>query len=137
MSCLENVKNSDMTYLTIFTYNLVSIKRQKSQFSIETNIQQKCTIHRHIKLCTNTESYSTKVQMWTRRINDSLMRVRVMVLSATFNNISVISWRSVLMVEQTRVPGEIHSPAASHWQTFSHNVSSRTSRQDRDSNPQR
>jgi membrane-associated HD superfamily phosphohydrolase len=28
-----------------------------------------------------------------------------MVFNATFNNISVISWRSVLLVEETRVPG--------------------------------
>jgi hypothetical protein len=27
--------------------------------------------------------------------------VRVMVFNATFNNISVISWRSVLLVEET------------------------------------
>jgi hypothetical protein len=44
-----------------------------------------------------------------------------MVLNATFNNSSVkcISWRSALMVEE-RV--ENHQPAASHWQTLSHNV---------------
>ena len=29
-----------------------------------------------------------------------------MVFNATFNNISVISWRSVLLVEETRVLGE-------------------------------
>ena len=33
-----------------------------------------------------------------------------MVFNATFNNISVISWRSDLMVEETRVSGEIHRP---------------------------
>ena len=32
--------------------------------------------------------------------------VRVMVLKATFNNISVISWPSVLLVEETGVLGE-------------------------------
>ena len=32
--------------------------------------------------------------------------VRVMVFNATFNNISVISWQSVLLVEETRVPEE-------------------------------
>ena len=37
-----------------------------------------------------------------------------MVFNATFNNNSVISWRSVLLVEETRVPGEYHRPAASH-----------------------
>jgi hypothetical protein len=32
----------------------------------------------------------------------------VMVLNATFNNISAISWWSVLLVEETGVPGENH-----------------------------
>ena len=40
--------------------------------------------------------------------------VRVMVFNATFNNISVILWRSVLLVEETGVPGENNRPAASH-----------------------
>jgi len=31
-----------------------------------------------------------------------------MVSKTIFNNISVISWRSVLLVEETRVPGENH-----------------------------
>jgi len=30
----------------------------------------------------------------------------VLVFNATFNNISVISWRSVLLVEETGVPGK-------------------------------
>ena len=46
-----------------------------------------------------------------------------MVFNATFNNISVISWRSVLFVKET---GENHEPVASHWQTLSHNVVSST-----------
>ena len=45
-----------------------------------------------------------------------------MVLNATFNNISVILWWSVLLVEETRVPGENHQPVASHKQTLSHYV---------------
>jgi hypothetical protein len=32
----------------------------------------------------------------------------------TFNNIAVISMRSVLLVEETEVPGESHQLAASH-----------------------
>ena len=36
-----------------------------------------------------------------------------MVFNATFNNISVISWLSVLLVEEAVVPGENHRPAAS------------------------
>jgi hypothetical protein len=42
-----------------------------------------------------------------------------MVFNATFNNISAISWRSILMVEETGVPGENHRPVKSHWQTLS------------------
>jgi hypothetical protein len=47
------------------------------------------------------------------------------------NNISVISWQSVLLVEETGVPGENHRPIASNWQTLSHNVVSSTPRQSR------
>ena len=38
----------------------------------------------------------------------------LMVFNATFNNISVLSWRSVLLVEETEGPGENHRPVASH-----------------------
>jgi len=37
-----------------------------------------------------------------------------MMSNATFNNISVISRRSVLLVKEIRVPEEIHRSAASH-----------------------
>jgi len=36
------------------------------------------------------------------------------VLNATFNNISVTSWRSVSSVKETGGPGENHQPVASH-----------------------
>ena len=49
-----------------------------------------------------------------------------MVFNATFNNISVISRRSVLLVEKTGGPGENHRPAASQC----------TPLPDRDSNSQ-
>ena len=35
--------------------------------------------------------------------------------NATFSNISAISWRPVLVVEEARVPGENHRPWASNW----------------------
>jgi hypothetical protein len=54
-------------------------------------------------LCLNTQSSATNK-------SDYHNRVRVMVFNATFNNISVISWRSVLLVKQTGVPGENHRP---------------------------
>jgi hypothetical protein len=37
-----------------------------------------------------------------------------MVLNATFNNISVILWRSVLLVEEIGVPNENHQHATSN-----------------------
>ena len=50
------------------------------------------------------ELYYNMVRVW----------LRVMVFNATFNNISVISWRSVLLIEET---GENHQPVASHFIT--------------------
>jgi hypothetical protein len=49
-------------------------------------------------------------------------------VNATFNDNSVILWRSVSWVEETGVPGENHRPVASHWQTLSNNVVSSTPR---------
>ena len=54
--------------------------------------------------------------------------VIVILFNVTFNNISVISWRSALLVEKSGVPVENHRPAASHWQTLSHNFVSSTPR---------
>ena len=42
------------------------------------------------------------------------VRISVMVFNATFNNISVISWRSVVMAENTEVPEENHCTGACH-----------------------
>ena len=39
-----------------------------------------------------------------------------MVFNTTFNNFTAISWRSVLLVEDTEVPEENSRPARSHWQ---------------------
>ena len=80
------------------------------------------------------QKWQSKVLIKRRHINSFLfrgdfnyllckIRVRVMVFKTTFNNISVILWRSV---EETGVPRENHRPAVSHWQTLSHNVVSST-----------
>ena len=44
----------------------------------------------------------------------------LMVFNATFNNISVISWHSVLLVEETGVSRENHLPVASITDTLYH-----------------
>ena len=52
----------------------------------------------------------TQPSYWKPNLNfKPNYRVRFMVFNVTFNNISAISWRSVLLVEETRVPGENHS----------------------------
>jgi hypothetical protein len=43
---------------------------------------------------------------------------RVMVYNASFNNISVKLWQSILLVEETRVPGENRRPVASHYKLY-------------------
>ena len=48
--------------------------------------------------------------------------VCLMVFNATINNISIISMRSVVLVEETGWSGATHRPVASHWQTLSYNV---------------
>ena len=52
-------------------------------------------------------------------------------------NISVISWQSVLLVEETGKHRENHWPATNHWQTLSHNVVMSITRHEWDSNSQR
>ena len=47
-------------------------------------------------------------------INIYIREARLIVFNTTFNNITIISWRSVLLREET---GENHQPVRSHWQT--------------------
>jgi hypothetical protein len=51
-----------------------------------------------------------------------------LVFNTTSNNMSVKSWRLVLLMEETEVPGESHRPVTSHWQTLSHSIVSSTPR---------
>jgi hypothetical protein len=59
-----------------------------------------------------------------------------MVYNATFNNFSVMSWRLILLVYETRLPGENHLPQGSD-KLLSHNVVFSTYRHERDSNSPR
>ena len=76
-------------------------------------------------------SYLFQINRLLYILRDQVYSVLIwfMVLNATFNNISITSLQSVLLVEETGVPEENHQPAASHWQTLSHNVVSSTPRQ--------
>jgi hypothetical protein len=52
--------------------------------------------------------------MWFMFWKSYQYRVRVIVFNLSFNNFSAISWWSLLLVEETGVPGESHRPAARH-----------------------
>ena len=55
-----------------------------------------------------------KIEDYKNCVNMYTFRVRDMMFNATFNNISGISWWTVLLVDVNGVPGENHRPAASH-----------------------
>ena len=59
-----------------------------------------------------------------------------MVINATFNNISIISWRSTLWVEENGGTREKHRPVASNYQALSHNIVPSTFRLELDTNSQ-
>ena len=48
------------------------------------------------------------------KVSNTCYRGFKMVFKATFNNISAMWWRSVLLVEETGIPGENHQPVTSH-----------------------
>jgi hypothetical protein len=52
------------------------------------------------------------VSLW--ELENQWLGVRVRVFNATFNNISVILWQSVLLLEETGIPGENQRPVASY-----------------------
>jgi hypothetical protein len=69
----------------------------------------------------NHHEFSSRRMQFIQNYNSRFDLVWFIVFNATFNNISVISWQSVLLMEETWVPGENHWPDASRWQTLSHN----------------
>ena len=54
--------------------------------------------------------------IFTLFVQSKMNGVRVLVLNATFSNISVIPWWSVLLVDETWGPGENHRPVTRQWQ---------------------
>jgi hypothetical protein len=66
------------------------------------NRKEKSLQNNNQKVTTSTSAQSKPQDMFY------VYMVRVMVVNGTFNNISVISWLSVLLVEETGVPGENH-----------------------------
>jgi hypothetical protein len=87
------VTESSVAYLHIYIYIITQICiRQDIDYQVVSNL-----------VCNKAE--------FNNIIRDM---VRALVFNVTFNNILVISWWSVLLVEETGVPEENHRPAASH-----------------------
>ena len=89
---------------------LVFLKSFLRNHSSEKNLT---ALHRHCAMTTKLSCYGRLC----------------MVFHDPFNTISVISWRSILLVNETGVPGENHRPVASYRQTLSHNVVLSTSKE--------
>ena len=94
-------------------------------WEIPFNLDNKCIYKCEIKIAIKNMSLYFRI----------LLPLLLIFCNVTLNNILVISWRSVLLVEETRVPGENHRPVASrHLQTFSHIVASSTPHHEPDPN---
>ena len=64
-------------------------------------------MHNYFPCHYDNENHSTCYTFNTGWSNEVIFHnYRVMVFNATFNNISVISWGSVLLVDETGVSGE-------------------------------
>jgi hypothetical protein len=75
--------------------------------------------------CKQIKSGNFSAGLWKiklKNLQEAHHYYRWMVINTTSNNISAISWWSILLVEETGVPGENHRPVASHWQNLPHNV---------------
>jgi hypothetical protein len=77
------------------------------------------------KLSKNNDKYvesnvpkNLPIQLAPESIIHTINMVWFMVFNTTFNNISAISRRPVLLVEETGVPGKNHQPAACHWMLY-------------------
>ena len=101
-----------------------------SVFSISVQVKHVNLIksERHIAFSRSLRQYTGTLSMictclemlWKHyHVHTFWFRFGLWLFYATFSNISAISWRSVLLVEET---GEKPRPVASDWQTLSHNV---------------
>ena len=69
------------------------------------------------------------LQFYLSTIKKTQSRIRVRVFNATFNNISVILWRSVILMEETGIPREKNTDLSQvTWPPLSHKVVSSTPR---------
>jgi hypothetical protein len=115
---LVPIRLSSISYVEVKCHSLCQLHKTRCGLSLFQMDLSTIEDFRHLMLISQTN--------WQLHFNRGWFRL--MVFNATFNNMSVISWQSVLLVEETGVPRENHRPVLSHWQTSSHNVVSSTPR---------
>ena len=120
-------QNLLISFLICLNVIVVLIKVKVNQLSISGRSLQDKWHHRHLNSCDSAFQNGDRFQVltdfnewedtWCKHAShyttDAVdfyfgLKVRVMVFNITFNNISVISWLLVLLVEVTGVPGENH-----------------------------
>jgi hypothetical protein len=72
------------------------------------------TFRPHIQQ-THSEINGIQWQTGNNQYKPLYIQLGGMVFNATFNNISVLSWWFVLLVEETGVPGENHRSVTMSW----------------------
>ena len=99
-------------YIIIITSHLLLIE---INYLINFNVvlYLNCTINEHLTAVIVLYHWNNSLRIMLHSV---LVWFGSMMLNATFNNISVISWWSVLLVEETGVSGENHWSVACHWQ---------------------
>ena len=97
--------------------NILKKKKYHKWYAMTINYWTYC-MYTYVSCLYDNEEHSArnKCNTWWSD-NVILHNYRVMVFNATFNNISVILWGSVLLVKETGVPGKNQRPVVSHWQT--------------------
>ena len=132
--------NSLLTETSIGAINLQSQhilgKTEQWNFSMsQTGCFIRSTNNRCIHLWLGSQ-YQTISSRQQTMIIQAQIGVSDMVFHTTFNNVSAISYWSVLLMVEAGIPDENNQPAANHCQTLSQNVVSSTPRHERDSNSQ-
>ena len=93
---------------TLVKFLSLSIKRTAKTWACNIVLYQRPVT----SACINGLCHETIESLWFVDVNGTAkytrVSIRVMVFNPTFNNISVIAWRSVLLVEETGVPRENH-----------------------------
>ena len=103
----DMAKNDHILFLWKFKKKHIFLFTSDHSLFIADSFDMCKNYHNFCKFLKEINSHTCGIYLFERM-------VWFMVFSATFNNISVILWRSVLMVEETGIPGENHQPFANH-----------------------